>query len=343
MRKVFVLVIWLLAHLCMYSQVDVLKFNHKQFVEGEIKGMENGIISIETSFSDDDFTIEWTEVKGIITERKFLVELIDGSKYYGLLRSRNEKEILIVKGDGEEQVVELLNVFKLCSVDEKFLDRLSATIDLGFDLTKSLHSLTTEVAADYEAETWNSNLTYTNLHSKQKDAKEISRFEGKLGFNYFLGPNWYPNAMFQWLSNSEMQLDLRQNVQLGIGRYIVRTNRIYWGLKVGLNNNNECYYVYDDTDTSLKKYKYKNSWEVFFGTEANFFNTGDISFYVLLTTYSNMTIKGRWRTDFQINCKYDLPLDFYIKMSASFNQDNRTPAEISDIDYVFSTGFGWEW
>ncbi len=50
----------------------MLKFDHKQFVEGEIKGMENGIISIETSFSDDDFAIEWDGVKGIITETKFI-------------------------------------------------------------------------------------------------------------------------------------------------------------------------------------------------------------------------------------------------------------------------------
>lgn len=343
MRRVFVLAIWLFTNLCVYSQVDVLKFDHNQFVEGEIKGMENGIITIETSFSDDDFTIDWNEVKGIITERKFLMELTDGTKYYGVLRSRNEKEIIVINSDGKKQVVELLNVFKLHSIDEKILDRLSATIDIGFDLTKSFLSLTTSVSADYEEETWNSNLTYSNLHSKQSDAKEISRIEGKLSFNYFLGPNWYPNAMLQWLSNSEMQLDLRQNTQFGLGLYLYRTNKIYWGIKFGLNNNHECYYIYEDTEPDVKLYNYSNSWEIFIGTEANFFNTGDFSFYGLLTTYSNISQEGRWRTDFQLNCKYDLPLDFYIKTSVSFNQDNRSPAGISDIDYVFNTGFGWEW
>ena len=41
--------------------------------------------------------------------------------------------------------------------------------------------------------------------------------------------------------------------------------------------------------------------------------------------------------------KYELPLDFFIKVGLSLNYDNRPADGASEIDYVFQTGFGWEW
>ncbi len=45
--------------------------------------------------------------------------------------------------------------------------------------------------------------------------------------------------MAQWLANTEQQLDLRQNIQLGMGVYLIRSNSVYWGVKGGINDNYE--------------------------------------------------------------------------------------------------------
>jgi len=41
--------------------------------------------------------------------------------------------------------------------------------------------------------------------------------------------------------------------------------------------------------------------------------------------------------------KYDLPLDLYIRLGYSLNFDNKPVEGTNNVDYVFTTGFGWEW
>ena len=46
--------------------------------------------------------------------------------------------------------------------------------------------------------------------------------------------------------------------------------------------------------------------------------------------------------DFDFTLKYDLPLDFYVKGTLNLNYDNQPAVKGNDLDYVFTTGFGWE-
>ncbi|MFN2128683.1 MAG: DUF481 domain-containing protein, partial [Anaerolineales bacterium] len=62
-----------------------------------------------------------------------------------------------------------------------------------------------------------------------------------------------------------------------------------------------------------------------------------------IMVYPGITEKGRWRSDFNLDTKYDLPYDFYIKVSLTINYDNRPAEGASETDYVVQTGLGWEW
>jgi hypothetical protein len=73
------------------------------------------------------------------------------------------------------------------------------------------------------------------------------------------------------------------------------------------------------------------------------FDVGDLNLLTNATVYPGITESGRWRVDYKIDVKYDLPLDFYVKLSFSANYDNQPVEGASKTDYVFVTGFGWEW
>ena len=103
---------------------------------------------------------------------------------------------------------------------------------------------------------------------------------------------------------------------------------------MGINRNNEDYS--DDTPEN-------QSWEGYFGTELNLFDIGDLNLFTKIMAYPGITEKGRWRIDGNLNIKYDLPLDFYIKLGGSLNYDNRTPEDASELDYVIQARVGWEW
>jgi hypothetical protein len=89
----------------------------------------------------------------------------------------------------------------------------------------------------------------------------------------------------------------------------------------------------------------KNSIEGFLGSELNLFDIGDVDLFTTLLVYPSLTETNRWRTDFNIDTKYDLPLidDFYIKIGFTLNYDNQPVEGAADTDYIFHTGFGWEW
>jgi len=62
---------------------------------------------------------------------------------------------------------------------------------------------------------------------------------------------------------------------------------------------------------------------------------GDLSLPGNLFIYPSFTESGRWRTDFKIDSKYELPLDFYISMGLTLNYDNRPAVAGKETDYVY--------
>ncbi len=101
--------------------------------------MEKGILTIETSYSNDNFTLAWSEVKSVVTETKFRVTLAEGEKYYGTIHSTGNKEVVVEDEEQGSKTLEIIDIVELSSVDEKFVDRFSASIDLA--LNRNLSSI----------------------------------------------------------------------------------------------------------------------------------------------------------------------------------------------------------
>lgn len=122
--------------------------------------------------------------------------------------------------------------------------------------------------------------------------------------------------------------------KLGIGKFIVQTNSMYWAMQVGASYNNENFEV-----EGIKNQK--NSAEAFIGTGVDLYDVGDLSLLTTATAYPSLTESGRWRFDYKLDVKYDLPLDFFINFGITLNYDNKPVESASETDYVFQTTFGW--
>ncbi|WP_318641113.1 hypothetical protein [Flavobacterium ardleyense] len=72
------------------------------------------------------------------------------------------------------------------------------------------------------------------------------------------------------------------------------------------------------------------------------YNIGDLSLLSKAIAYPGITESGRIRFDGQVDVKYGLPLDFFIKVGITVNYDNRSVTTASDTDYIFQTSFAWE-
>jgi len=338
MKKFILSISLLLVAAGIYAQTDSLVFKSGTYMIGEVKTMDRGVVIVKTPYSDSDFKIEWNGVEEIYTDTYFLITLSNGSRYNGTLGMSETGQIIIITDDGKEVEATFKEIVFLDDMDKGFWSQLYFSVDVGLDLTKANNFSQFSIRSNlgYTAKRWNIDGTYNTLYSSQDETDDIKRTDGGVGYKYFLPKDWYPLVSVDFLSSTEQKLQLRSTAKLGMGKYVIHTNRTYWGFSAGANYNNENFS--DDTPD-------RKSWEGFLGTELNLFDIGDLNLLTKLMAYPSFTESGRWRADFNFDAKYEMPFDddFYIKLGLTFNYDNRPVKGAAELDYVFHTGFGWEW
>jgi len=333
MQKIIFLFL-LLISFSGFAQKDSLKLKNNDIIVGELKSMVNGVIIMKTSYSDKDFRIEYINVKEIYLDQSFLINLVNKSHYLGKVKTISS-EVVEVSTQEMSFETKIENIVQLKAIDTNFWSRFTGAIDLGFNLTKSNNFKQFSIGSNlkYESEIWNFSASYSSLLTNQDDVDEIKRTEWSVDAQRFIYNEWYAIVDVSFLSNTEQALKGRVSTLAGIGKYMIRTNRLYLGVRVGVNYNIETYF-----DETLDK----KSTEANIAANFNMFEFGDFNLNTDFTAYPSLSESGRFRLDYNLGLKYDLPWDFYIKMDFSVNYDNQPAVVGNDFDYIFNSGFGWE-
>ena len=114
-----------------FGQNDTIRLNNNDIIVGEVKSLTTGILTIETSYSDDDFTIEFNKVSELIIQKKSFIVLTHGRRRFGYIRTNTPGKVTITLEDGTEERYRLNEVIILQEVDDNFWKRFSASIDLN--------------------------------------------------------------------------------------------------------------------------------------------------------------------------------------------------------------------
>ena len=331
--KCFLLSFFLLFCIGIYAQKDTLYFKNKEIMIGEVKSMSNNILVAETKYSDQDFKIAFDKVVKLILVNKYSIYLVDGSNFYGTLKSKKDNEVTITYGD-TIQDVSISKIVSLNKIESGFWKHFTGSFDFGYNLAKANNSkqLTFALQLNYISEKWIHSAKYDALNTVQDNVEDIERVEWELDTKKYYKDNWFFNSNFSFLSNTSQSIKGRFSPSFGMGNYLVRNNKLYFLAGGGLTYNIEKYF---DSSTD------KNSFELLLTTQLNMFNFEDININTSVSMFPSLSEKGRFRTDIDFSFKYDLPYDFYIKSSISVNYDNQPYQDIEELDYVFSTGFGW--
>jgi len=256
------------------AQIDSLVMKTGEVLVGEIKSLSQGIIEIETEYSDDDFTIEWEQVKYIQTERKYIITMSNGDRYNGMLMNPNEVgKVLIRDKDEGDVVARLLDVVYMKSVEDNFLSRIDLLMSVGYSLTKAneSHQVSARLNAGYLSNTFGVDLYFsavTTIQTPDSTTIRTDRTEGGIGFRFFIYKDWFALVGNDLLQSTEQKLTLRSLTKGGIGNYIVNTNRMYFVLAGGAAWNYEDY-----NDPTISD---RNSAEAFAALEYNIFDIGDL-------------------------------------------------------------------
>lgn len=314
---------------------DVVTLKNGDQMVGELKKLDKGVIQFSTDYSDSDFKIEWSGVQKLTTTTRFLITLSNGERLTGFISNSDSKGLTIATLEGP-RVVGNNQVVYLNSVEDGLWSQIYANVDIGFNLTKAknLRQFTGSAGLGYLGQSWSWDARINTLTSNQDSVASTQRTDGVVSVNLFLPNDLFAVGAIDFLSNTEQLLELRTNSRLGIGYYLAHKNYWYWNVSAGIAYIDE---QYSNGENS------KESMESFIGTELNLFDLGDFSLFTKITAYPGITEVGRFRTDFKMDLKYNLPLDFYVKGGLNVNYDNQPVLGASETDYVLSTGLGWEW
>ena len=336
MKRLFTIAILLIAFQNLFAQDTIVLYNGDA-IHGEIKSLTKGVLKIETSYSDSDFKVEWLHVKSIYSKRTFSIVLEDGEKPVGNINS-------ISSSSDSIEVLEFIAfahypihyVVEITPLENSFIGRLDATLDIGFYYAKAnkLTQITSSGSFAYFSDKWGGKATFNILNSTQENTIPTKRKEADMSFRRNLKGKIYGLLKANFLHNNEIQLDLRSTYELGLGTFFLNTNTTNMGVSLGGAFNNE---KYNDSLSTEKQ-----SVEGFITLTVDLFDTGDLSFFMEGTAYPSITEKGRVRADISTNLKYDLPFDFYFKVSYTHNFDNQPVEGSPENDYVFQSSIGWE-
>jgi len=334
MKKITVLALFLFAFISMKAQDTLITTDNTKLI-GEIKSMDRGVLVMETDFSDNDFTITWLKVKNLNSQRNFRIILDNDERYYGTILYEGGKLVIHDEEKGDKSV-EVNDIVYMKQVDDgSVLDLINLSLDVGYSYTNAnnLQQLNGSLNADYTRNRWGVNMYASTVTSVQTDVDAVVRNTGGFGFQVFMKHGFFGDLGADYYSNTEQSMQLRSNYNLSIGNYIFRTNRHYFNTTVGAAFLNENY-----SDTLPDRTSYEGK----LGLEYNMFDMGDLNLFTSVNIYPSFTEKGRMRTEFKLDVKYDLPRDFYIKGSLNYNYDNKPAPGGTFDDYVYTFGIGWE-
>ncbi|WP_340114539.1 DUF481 domain-containing protein [Maribellus mangrovi] len=320
-----------------FSQNDTLYTVTGDVLVGEIISMKLGVLTFDTDYADNEFKIEWLEVEGLESNRFFVVYTRDGRQLIGSIKYvEGAERIVRVITFTTSISVSLYEIVEIKPVESKFKDRLKVYIDAGYSFAKAntTHQLSASAKVNYQTEKWLWEADYNQVGTYQDQIDPSTRTSGGSSLNYFLKGKLFVFAGMDFLSNSEQKLDLRRTSKTGLGYYIFRTNRWYLGTGVGLARSYEKYG--GDTPTSDRNFEGMGAFDI------NAYDIGDLDLKAKFNFYPGITSKGV-RVNSEFSMKYDLPLEFYIKLSFTHDYDSDPAIDVSKSDFVFQTSIGWEW
>lgn len=317
------------------SKQDSIVLANGDIILGKIESLDKSVLTFSTDYSDDDFKIKWEEVREIYSNRLFIIALDNGNRFEGKITTHAPLQAVVTYMDSSSLRKHFKEIVYLDNINKKG-GMWDAAFDLGYTYTKAsnLQQLILNTGASYYSRQWMTHFKYNIISNRQEGIDPFMRMDGKIDFLRFIKKGWLSLASVDMLKNEEQNLKLRTTSKLGIGKFIKRTNQLYFVVALGGAWNKEHFMAASDRG--------KNSMEGFLSIELNFYNIGDLNLLTSATIYPSLSENGRVRSDYKLGIKYDLPLDFYLSISYKLNFDNKPTGMMDKYDYVLETTFGWE-
>lgn len=319
---------------------DTVVLNNGDIIQCEIISLKQMVLTVKTDYSDSDFKIEWEGVKSIVSVQYLILFSQREGRYYGKVRTVDRLDsiptIRIYDEERGTTDIGLEDVVYIRRIRNKFLDRTYAKLGIGYNWTKAQNIQTSNLfgQARYVSSKNLVDLNYNYTKTTQDSVSDVFRTNASISYQRLIRKRFLLLLREDFLQNTEQRLRLRVSSSLGPGVIFMYNHYARGAFATGTSWNSERFYGDEPRNNSLE----------LFGTfDFILYDWHNLDLTMNLTGYPSMTQLGRFRVDNLTSLTYDLPFDFFIGSTLNINYDNQPTEGASEVDFVYTFNFGWEW
>ena len=319
-----------------FAAEDVVVLKNGDRIVGEIKKLTGGDLHIDPDYAESIFVIDWAQVERIESKANYVFETSRGQRLSGSFKTDpdNPEAVLIAEDTGEVSVP-ASEIVSIQPVETNFLGRIGLDVSFGYSFTKanSTQQLNLRSSVNYLEENWAAQARFDTLQNLTDTSPDTKRTNIGGAYLRFVTDRWFAIGIAHLLHSDEQQLDLRTSILGGAGRFLVRSNKLYFSTMFGAGWTNE---LYQDPDVPRT-----NSAEAFGAVQLDAFDVGDASFKTTFAIYPNLSNWGRVRFDFDADMRWEIVSDLFFNIGYFHNFDSDPLVDAPKNDFGVTTSIGW--
>jgi hypothetical protein len=317
------------------QKTDTLVVRNGDAMTGEFKQLQRGKVEYDTDAASTIY-VKWTRVLTVKTDKRFEIDLEDGSKYFGGLAQGDKPDEVRIVADRDTLVVATESIVRMERIKKTFWRRLDGSINLGASYTQQSNQTSLNFSSDvtYKKGLDNFSFDLSTSLSRQDGTDDITSFSTLFAYQREFGERWFYGGLVSGQQNSQLDLELRGSVGAVAGRYLVHSNKIDLTFGAGLSYARERF-----TDQEGD-----NALQGLLVTDFEFFSWGaldtDLSSQLAVIPVLNQF--GRWRIGFNLSLSREIVNDFYLSVGVDEQFDSQPPTIDTEKNaFSVTTSFGW--
>ncbi len=313
-------------------------------VIGEIYSLQEGKLEYATVYLGTA-KITWSNIERLVSPKNLTISTKDGKIYHGALVEPDRGKELKVRDeyDGHITIIPMADVIQIDPVVRKRIYRIKGYLDLGFSYTKGsdVTQLSFNGLINYRTDKYDFEYaTNTITHVQGKIDKTTYKRDMHFTAARMLPRKYIVDVTVSGEQNTELGIELRSIVGLGIGNQVLLRPRNRITLTTGPIFNNE---NYSDTLEGTSPDQSTVEWMGQFRWRAFSYSLPELQLYMDLVYYYNITLGNRNRLNFNTNLSYEIMDDFFLNFTFYAQYDSNPPdPNAAQIDWGNTTGLRYE-
>ena len=320
------------------AKTDVVTLINGNAITGEIKVLDFGALRYSTD-SMGTVSIDWEDIVGITSDQNLQIELTNGTKYFGKLRTSDDEFSIRVRTASAEVDLRTQQVVRITPIDEqeKFWQNLDGSFSLGLQTQKSSEVTTSNFNLDVyrRARTYLVGLKMNSAITDQPSEETKAQQSVEVNYQRFRGNRWFTDWFTRWEKNDEQGISGRNSAGGAFGRYVLQTNRNLLSISMGVQAARTSFRGEEESGTEAEgRFEVRYLRRRLVPEVSMTFTT---KIYPLLNDFS------QYRAETDLSFKREFFDDLFLDLTIGHSYLSNPPEDIgaSKVDYNITTSLGY--